>query len=65
MNKFGVIKTKMLTKLTESYTKENKTEIKNILTTIKENKDFKKAGSLLFRIPQTFRLKAAINKYVN
>lgn len=31
----------------------------------KENKDLKKAASLLFRIPQTFRLKAAINKYVN
>jgi hypothetical protein len=41
MNKFGIIKTKMLTKLTESYAKEDKTEIKNILTTIKENKDFK------------------------
>jgi hypothetical protein len=41
MNKFGVIKTKLLTKLTESYANENKTEIKNILTTIKENKDFK------------------------
>jgi glutamine synthetase adenylyltransferase len=31
----------MLTKLTESYTKENKTEVKDILKTIKENKDFK------------------------
>ena len=41
MNKFGVIKTKLLNKLTESYAKENKTEIKNILSTIKENKDFK------------------------
>ena len=41
MNKFGVIKTKLLNKLTESYAKENKAEIKNILTTIKENKDFK------------------------
>ena len=41
MNKFGVIKTKMLTKLTESYTKENKNEVKDILKTIKENKDFK------------------------
>ena len=40
MNKFGVIKTKLLNKLTESYAKENKAEIKNILTTIKENKDF-------------------------
>ena len=41
MNKFGVIKTKLLNKLTESYTNENKGEIKNILTTIKENKSFK------------------------
>jgi hypothetical protein len=41
MNKFGIIKTKMLTKLTESYSNENKKEVKNILSTIKENKDFK------------------------
>ena len=41
MNKFGVIKTKLLTKLTESYSKENKKEVKDILNTIKENKDFK------------------------
>jgi hypothetical protein len=41
MNKFGTIKSKLLTKLTESYANENKTEIKDILTTIKENKDFK------------------------
>jgi hypothetical protein len=41
MKKFGIIKTKLLNKLTESYSNENKTEIKNILTTIKENKDFK------------------------
>ena len=41
MNNFGIIKTKLLNKLTESYANENKAEIKNILTTIKENKDFK------------------------
>ena len=41
MNKFGTIKSKLLNKLTESYTNENKSEIKDILTTIKENKDFK------------------------
>ena len=41
MNKFGVLKTKMLTKLTESYAKENKAEVKDILNTIKENKEFK------------------------
>ena len=41
MNKFGIIKSKLLTKLTESYANENKAEIKDILTIIKENKDFK------------------------
>ena len=41
MNKFGALKSKLLNKLTESYANENKTEIKNILATIKENKDFK------------------------
>jgi hypothetical protein len=41
MNKFGTLKTKMLTKITESYTKENKSEVRDILSTIKENKDFK------------------------
>jgi hypothetical protein len=41
MNTFGIIKSKLLSKLTESYRKNNKQEIKNILNTIKENKDFK------------------------
>lgn len=41
MNKFGILKTKMLKKITESYTKENKSEVKDILKTIKENKEFK------------------------
>jgi len=41
MNKFGTIKSKMLTKITESYSKQNKNEVKDILKTIKENKDFK------------------------
>ena len=35
MKKFGVIKTKILNKLTESYANENKAEIKDILTLIK------------------------------
>ena len=30
MNKFGIIKSKLLTKLTESYANENKAEIKDI-----------------------------------
>ena len=38
MNKFGIIKSKLLTKLTESYANENKAEIKDILTTIKSPK---------------------------
>jgi hypothetical protein len=41
MKNFGLLKSKILSKLTESYANENKAEIKNILTTIKENKDFK------------------------
>jgi hypothetical protein len=41
MNKIGVIKTKILKKLTESYSSQNKTEMKSILSTIKENKEFK------------------------
>ena len=41
MNKFGVLKTKILKKLTESYSNKNKSEVKDILNTIKENKDFK------------------------
>jgi len=41
MNKFGTIKTKMLTKITESYFKQNKSEVKDMLNTIKENKAFK------------------------
>ena len=35
MNKFGALKSKLLNKLTESYANENKTEVKNILATIK------------------------------
>jgi hypothetical protein len=41
MNKIGVIKTKILKKLTESYSSQNKNEMKVILNTIKENKEFK------------------------
>ena len=41
MNTFGKLKTKILNKLTESYAQENKTEVKNILSEIKKNKDFK------------------------
>ena len=39
MNKFGQIKSKLLSKLTESYKKEDKNEMKNILSFLKENKE--------------------------
>lgn len=41
MNNFGKIKTKILNKLVESYSSQNKTEIKDLLKIIKEDKDFK------------------------
>lgn len=41
MNNFGTIKTKILTRLTESYAKKDMTDVKNVLEVIKENKDFK------------------------
>lgn len=41
MNKIGVIKTKILKKLTESFESGDKTEMKQILSKIVTNKDFK------------------------
>lgn len=41
MNRIGVIKSKLLKKLTESYGSNNKSEMKNILKTVVENKEFK------------------------
>lgn len=41
MSKVGIIKTKLLKKLTESYGNKNKSEIKDIIKTIVENKKFK------------------------
>jgi hypothetical protein len=41
MSKVGIIKTKLLKKLTESYGGKNKSELKEILKTIVENKKFK------------------------
>jgi len=41
MSKVGIIKTKLLKKLTESYGSKNKSEIKDIIKTILENKKFK------------------------
>ena len=41
MSKVGIIKSKLLKKLTESYGNKNKSEIKDIIKTIVENKKFK------------------------
>ena len=41
MNGFGKIKTKILKKLVESYSSENKNDVKDIIKTLKSNKDFK------------------------
>lgn len=41
MGKIGIIKSKLLKKLTESYGEKNRTELKDILKTITENKRFK------------------------
>lgn len=40
MNKFGVLKTKALQKLTEAYANGNKKEVKTILKLIKEDREF-------------------------
>lgn len=41
MKNFGKIKSKILQKLIESYSSQKKSEVKDILNLIKENKDFK------------------------
>lgn len=41
MKKFGVLKSKILKKLTESYSQGNKNEMKDLLSTLRENKEFK------------------------
>lgn len=41
MNNFGKLKTMILNKLTESYSTQNKKDIKNIIKLIKEDKDLK------------------------
>ena len=46
MNKFGTVKSKILHKITEAYASGDKKEIKNILTTVRENSDF--TGLYLF-----------------
>jgi len=41
MNGFGKIKTKILKKLVESYSSDNKNDVKDIIKTLKSNKEFK------------------------
>lgn len=41
MNGFGKIKTKVLKKLVESYSSDKKNDVKDIIKTLKSNKDFK------------------------
>jgi regulator of replication initiation timing len=41
MKKFGIVKSKILSKLAESYAKGDKKMVKKIINTIKEDKDFK------------------------
>jgi ribosomal protein RSM22 (predicted rRNA methylase) len=41
MTKVGLLKSKLLKKLTETYSTDNKVEMKSILKLVKENKDFK------------------------
>ena len=63
MNKFGQIKCKLLSKLTESYRKDNKTEIKNILSLIKENKDLKELYLLYEDIENKYFKDKEVAKY--
>ena len=48
MKKFGDIKSKMLTKLTESYNSGNKNELKDLITKLKSNQK-KYASHLLLQ----------------
>jgi hypothetical protein len=63
MKKFGQIKCKLLSKLTESYTKDNKTEIKNILSLMKENKDLKELYLLYEDIENKYFKDKEVAKY--
>ena len=41
MNKFGMVKAKLLSKFVDTYSSENKKEMKNLLNVINEDKEFK------------------------
>jgi hypothetical protein len=65
MNKFGQIKSKLLSKLTESYKKEDKNEMKNILSFLKENKEITELYLLYENIENKyFQDKEIANYYV-
>lgn len=65
MNKFGQIKSKLLSKLTESYKKEDKNEMKNILSFLKENKEITELYLLYENIENKyFHDKEIANYYV-
>ena len=65
MNSFGKIKTKILGKLTESFSSKNKKEMKDILKTIKGNNDFREMYLFYEEIEnKTFDDKEIANLYV-
>lgn len=66
MKKFGTIKSKILSKLTESYSEGNKDSIRTIINLIKENKDFRELY-LLYEDMETkyFSDKETAQFYVN
>lgn len=66
MDKFGTLKNKLLLKLTESYTNEDKKAIKDILSVIKSDKNFKELYNFYesFEI-QTFEDSDTAKMYVD
>jgi succinate dehydrogenase flavin-adding protein (antitoxin of CptAB toxin-antitoxin module) len=58
MNKFGELKTKIVTKLTESYTTGNMSEFKDIFNTVKKNNDFRE----LYLFYEEMENKTLLNK---
>jgi hypothetical protein len=66
MKNFGKLKNKMLMKLIESFSKNEKDEMKDILGLLKENKDFKELYLLYDEIEdKTFDDKEMAESYVN
>jgi hypothetical protein len=63
MNNFGLVKTKMVNKLTESYNNNNRGEVKEIMGLIKENKDFKELYLLYEDIENKFIESTQVAKF--